>query len=269
MQGRLSPPEDGRIQCFPCTTWRDEFARAVEAGIPAIEWIDDTYGESTNPLRTQHGIEEMLELMHIYDISIPSVCADSLMEKPFIRCTQTEQEERLQLLQHLLQQAKKIGARHVGIPFLDNSALRNEEEIYEAAQVLRNVLPILNDLDLELHLETSLNSDDFCIFLNAIGGDRVRVTYDTGNSAALGYSPRKEFAAYGDSIGSVHIKDRLLGGSTVDLGTGNTQFNIVQEELNRIEFDGLITLQAARGKPGEEVGHLRRCQSFCTQHNLC
>ena len=269
MQGRLSPPEDGRIQCFPRMTWRDEFSRAVEAGIPAIEWIDDTYGEDTNPLRTEQGLDEIQSLMHQYGVRIPSVCADSFMEEPLIRCTPEECAERLQLLQYLLQQAKKIGARHVGVPFLDHSALQNEEEISDAAQALRSILPMLNDLDLELHLETSLHPDDFCILLHLIDDIRVRVTYDTGNSAALGYNPKEEFAAYGDFIGSVHIKDRHLGGTTVGLGTGDTQFTLVRDELNRIEFDGLITLQAARGSSGEEVAQLRSYKSFCVQHGFC
>ena len=32
MQGRLSPPEDGRFQSFPRNSWREEFRRAHEAG---------------------------------------------------------------------------------------------------------------------------------------------------------------------------------------------------------------------------------------------
>jgi L-ribulose-5-phosphate 3-epimerase len=37
MQGRLSPPEDGRFQSFPRNSWREEFPRAREAGLDYIE----------------------------------------------------------------------------------------------------------------------------------------------------------------------------------------------------------------------------------------
>ena len=37
----------------------------------------------------------------------------------------------------------------------------------------------------------------------------IKVNYDSGNSASLGYDPTDEFAAYGERVGSVHIKDRV------------------------------------------------------------
>ncbi len=58
MQGRLSPPEDGRFQSFPRKSWREEFARAREAGFGYIEWIHDDYGRTANPIFSEAGLEE-------------------------------------------------------------------------------------------------------------------------------------------------------------------------------------------------------------------
>lgn len=265
MQGRLSPPENKRIQCFPRLSWRDEFPRAVEAGIPAIEWIDDTYGADINPLRTKEGIKELRTLMNRHGVSIPSICADTFMEQPLVRCTETEREERLKLLEHLFYQAKIIGARHLGIPLLDNSALKNLKEIDEVAAALLRMVPILEDLHMELHLETSLSPKEFSLFLSKLPHPLMRVTYDTGNSASLGYDPHEECAAYGDRVGSVHIKDRIRGGGTVLLGTGDTDFTAIAEELRKIHFSGLCTLQAARGEPGREVKKMREYRAFVEQ----
>jgi len=265
MHGRLSPQEDGRFQSFPRSSWREEFARATQAGIPAIEWIDDTYGADITPLRTDEGVEEMLALMSEHNVEIPSICADSFMEEPLIRCTQEEREERLKLLELLFHQAKKVGASHLGIPFLDNSALNTKEEIDTAATALQLILPTLDELDMELHLETSLDPENFVYFLKQIGHPKVKVTYDTGNSAGLGYNPKEELAAYGNQLGSVHIKDRMLNGGTVELGTGDTDFSAVQKELDRLQFDGLFTLQGARGEEGKEVEQLRKYHTFSTQ----
>ena len=44
---------------------------------------------------------------------------------------------------------------------------------------------------------------------------------DIGNSASLGLNPLDEFEAFGDRILNVHVKDRVLGGTTVPLGLGN------------------------------------------------
>ena len=41
MQGRLSPPIDGRIQAFPINDWESEFEKASKIGFDCIEWIFD------------------------------------------------------------------------------------------------------------------------------------------------------------------------------------------------------------------------------------
>jgi L-ribulose-5-phosphate 3-epimerase len=56
MQGRLSPPEDGRFQSFPRRSWREELLRAREVGLNYIEWIYDDYGASCNPIASEEGI---------------------------------------------------------------------------------------------------------------------------------------------------------------------------------------------------------------------
>lgn len=262
MQGRLSAPEEGRFQSFPKNSWQEEFPRAAEIGIPAIEWIDDTYGGNDNPLRSSDGVQHIRLLMEKHGVTIPSICADSFMEEPLIRCTDAEREERLQLLELLLHQAKEVGAQHIGIPLLDNSALKSNEEIEEVTQALQRMLPLLERLKMELHFETSLHPTKFEIFLSALDHPLIRVTYDTGNSAALGYNPHEEFAAYGNRIGSVHIKDRVLNGGTVKLGTGDTDFSAVAAELKNIDFHRLFTLQGARGDDGEEIALIQEYNLF-------
>lgn len=263
MQGRLSPPEDHRIQCFPRASWRDEFPRAAKAGIPAIEWIDDAYGADINPLRSREGIGELRKLMDAFGITIPSICADIFMEEPLIRCSDGEREDRVQLLMHLLSQAQALGAQHIGIPLLDHSALKNVEEIHQLAHVLQRSVSTLEKTHMEVHLETSLSPEEYPLLLSMLPHPLFRVTYDTGNSASLGYDPHAEFAMYGDRIGSVHIKDRKRGGGTVMLGTGDTDFTTIANELKKRAFDGCITLQAARGNLGNEVEQCIRNRAFC------
>lgn len=187
------------------------------------------------------------------------------MEQPLIRCTEVEKKERLQLLEHLFRQAKLLDAHHLGIPLLDNSALKTLQEIEEMATALQKIIPVLEELSMELHLETSLSPKEFPILLWQLPHPLIRVTYDTGNSASLGFDPHEEFTAYGNRVGSVHIKDRKRGGGTVKLGTGDADFAAAAEELNRIQFKGLFTLQAARGKPTEEIKQLREYRNFAEQ----
>jgi len=74
------------------------------------------------------------------------------------------------------------------------------------------------------------------------------INYDIGNSASLGYHPAEEFAAYGDRVGAIHVKDRVLGGTTVPLGTGAADFPGAFKAVWNSGYAGDFTLQTARAK---------------------
>jgi hexulose-6-phosphate isomerase len=85
----------------------------------------------------------------------------------------------------------------------------------------------------------------------------LKVNYDSGNSSSLGYDPREEVAAYGDRIGSVHIKDRIRGGGTVPLGTGDAKIPVLLAELFRLGYAGDFVMQIARGEAGKEAAWIK------------
>jgi sugar phosphate isomerase/epimerase len=101
-------------------------------------------------------------------------------------------------------------------------------------------------------LEMDLNAEDFKSLIAELPAC-ITVNYDTGNSAALGYDIAKEFEAYGNRISDIHIKDRVLGGGSVPLGSGNTDFSRVMQEIRKIQFDGILVMQAYRDDEGIEI----------------
>ena len=94
----------------------------------------------------------------------------------------------------------------------------------------------------------------------------IRVNYDIGNSASLGFRAREEIAAYGERIGSVHVKDRKFGSGTVPLGTGDADFSAIFQGLAQIEYSGDFTLQVARSSAGDEVAWAKENRSFVTRY---
>ena len=50
MQGRLSRPQNDKIQSFPVNNWEQEFELAAEIGFHFIEWVIDSDGIDKNPL---------------------------------------------------------------------------------------------------------------------------------------------------------------------------------------------------------------------------
>jgi hexulose-6-phosphate isomerase len=131
---------------------------------------------------------------------------------------------------------------------------------------LKAALPFAEETQVEIHLETSLGPSEFAKLLEPLPHSQLKVNYDSGNSSSLGYAPAEEFAAYGDRIGSVHIKDRLLNGGTVPLGTGNANFPALFSGLEKIGYRGDFTLQVARGIPGDEVNWAKQNLAFVRRY---
>lgn len=270
MQGRLSPPEEGRFQSFPKSSWRDEFARAVDAGVSYIEWIYDEYAAAENPISTDQGASSIKTLKATSGIETPAICADWLMDFPLLRCTEEERKDRELGLQTLIHWAKRIGAWRVVLPFVDNASIRTEEERAAVIGVLERLLPTTERIGVELHLEADFPPAEFARFLGRLPNRNIKVNYDSGNSSGLGYRASDEFAAYGDRIGSIHIKDRLRNpdGSikTMPLGEGSANFDDLFSSVRKIGYDGGFTLQVARGESGDEVSWIRRQVMFVRKY---
>lgn len=266
MQGRLSPPENGRFQSFPRESWQNEFIRARDAGLAYIEWIYDDYGASANPIATAHGRKRIIELSSEHGVKVPAICADWLMDYPLVRCSTSERQQREQMLGRLVHWAAEIKAFRVVLPFVDASSMRSMSEKETVVRLLKNASHVAGSLGVELHLETDLNPEDFVAFLSRIDDPNVKVNYDSGNSSGLGYCAEEEFAAYGDRIGSIHIKDRLRHpDGTVEtrpLGQGSADFCDVFAGVRKIGYTGGFTLQVARGTDGDEVNWAKQQAAF-------
>lgn len=266
MQGRLSAPENGRFQSFPRAGWREEFARARAAGFSYIEWIHDDYDKGANPIFSEEGLREFDSLKAEHGIATPALCGDWFMDLPLIRCTPEERIHREQHLHALISVAKRIGAQRIVLPFVDNSRMTTDEEKTHVLDVLKHALPVAEANGVELHLEADFNPADFKAFLARLDHPFLKVNWDSGNSSGLGYVATEEFAAYGDRIGSVHIKDRYRkpegGIETRPLGTGSVDFEDVFKAIRSIGYRGGLTLQVARGTPGNEVEFLRTQIAF-------
>jgi L-ribulose-5-phosphate 3-epimerase len=266
MQGRLLPPEWGRFQCFPRDRWREEFARAAEADLDAIEWIYDLHGADANPVATDEGIAEIRALSRRHAVEVVSMCADYFMDRPFTTATTAEFEELVRVLLWLLERCHLAGISRVVLPFVDASRIQTPDQENRIIDMLCRVLPLAEQFGVELHLETSLAPNEFASLLAQLPQSILKVNYDSGNSASLGYDVRREIAAYGPRIGSVHLKDRVRGGGTVALGQGDAEISVLLVRLASTAYEGDYVLQVARGEAGKEVGWAQQNRAFLLRH---
>jgi hexulose-6-phosphate isomerase len=252
MQGRLSPRIDGKIQAYPANTWQKEFEIAQEIGYAAIEWIVEKPVE-INALMTDSGKAEIKKVIASTGVRIDYVCADIFMQQPLVRMTKDTKSQNKEYLVTILNNAKEVGAIGVEIPFVDNSSIKNDKEIEEFIESMQEAFKLAKELDMKISLETDLPPLKFKELLEQIGLEFVQANYDIGNSASLGFDPEEELEAYGTRILNVHVKDRKLGGTTVPLGTGDANINLVLQKIQEFDYKGGLTMQAARGENDVET----------------
>jgi len=152
----------------------------------------------------------------------------------------------LDRLKWLLERAGLLGARYTVLPFVDSSSLKSTRELQGLVKGMQMAIPAAERYDVEIHLETDLKSSVLREVLNKLSHPLVRMNYDIGNSASLGYAPSEELTGVGALLGSVHVKDRVLGGSTVPLGSGSADFKTCFRLIRENDFQGPFILQAAR-----------------------
>lgn len=250
MQGRLSPVRNGRIQSFPWDTWREEFELASKLCFEKIEWTIDSENLLLNPLLTSSGQEEIIRLKEQYQIEIPSVTCDYFMENP----PWTSDPEKLFLaIESILQGMRIIGAKILVIPLVDNSSLNGGLMFSEVELFFGRLSNLLHINEIKIAFETDLNPDLFSSFMDIFEKEIYGVNYDIGNSAALGFKPTEEFAAIGQRVINVHVKDRALGGTTVPLGTGDADFLTVFKCLDDLAYVGNLIMQTARAQDGRHA----------------
>lgn len=258
MQGRLSPPVDGRIQAFPWDHWRAEFDVAARAGFSLMEWTLDLDGLHENPIMRAGGQAEILRLCARTGVSVRSLTGDFFMQAPFFKRTGPARRKLLGDLQVVLESSVAMGVRLVVLPLVDGGSVETQGQADGLVQDLTVLMQPLRSADLRILFESDFPPDRLTRFIDRFPPDQFGINLDIGNSAALGFEPRAEITALGSRIFNVHIKDRTPGGGTVPLGEGQADFPVTFAALKSVGYNGALTLQTARAIDGDDVGALLR-----------
>ena len=256
IQGRLSPLEDGRIQAFPWSSWKDEFAIASAQGFRAMEWTLDHDPVRRNPLLTDSGRAEIRQISGRWGVRIPSLTGDCFMQAPFWKAQGSERTALREEFQAVAGACSAIGISIIVVPLVDHGRLDDDGQENEFVSFMTAQTNFLRQSGVRVAVESDLPVRDLARLLDRLDPDIFGINYDIGNSAALGYDPAEEIAAYGKRIINVHVKDRTLGGTTVPLGTGHADFKVVFAQLASVGYRGNYMLQTARASDGNHLGVL-------------
>ncbi len=258
MQGRLSPVIDGKIQCFPWDYWEQEFRLAHQLQFSLIEWTLDCDRLHDNPLMTAPGRAQIKTFAEQYQLSLCSVTGDCFMQAPFYKVETQLRAKHLEDLKKIVESCVELTIPNLLIPLVDAGRLENEQQLESLWEGLESIKPLLKSSHTKISFESDFEPISLANFITHFDSSYFGITYDIGNSAALNYNVADELAAYGDRIVHVHVKDRLLGGSTVPLGEGNADIALALNLLKKINYRGVYILQTARAEEGKHAEALLR-----------
>ena len=256
MQGRLSPLIENKIQAFPWNYWRDEFEIANKIDFYLMEWTLDQNQLYDNPLMSVDGQNEIKRLMGNSKIKIPSLTGDCFMQKPFYKSFGKEKEQLLLDLNNIIDASSILGINNILIPLVDNGRLENTQHEENLLLSMENIVPLLKTKNMTISFESDYSPKKLINFINKLDPCFFGITYDIGNSAALGFNSEEEIRTYGHRIMNVHIKDRIVGGPTVPLGTGSADIFLALSTLHEVGYSGNYILQTARANDGDHIGVL-------------
>jgi len=258
MQGRLSPIINGLIQSFPWNNWREEMVEAATLGLHKLEWTLDHERLYENPLMTSTGQDEINKIMRDLNLSIPSLTGDCFMQAPYWKVDGAKREARQRDFVAIIDACSTIGISQIVVPLVDDGALESEEEIKILRNFLLSLVSKFTKLGIRVIFESDFAPQELAEFIATYPVALFGINYDIGNSAALGFDVDKEFRHYGGRVTNVHVKDRLLGGTTIALGDGNADFEAVFRQLSLVGYKGNFILQTARAVDDEHAIVLRR-----------
>lgn len=268
MQGRLSPPVDGRIQAFPWDAWQQEFSAAQDSGLELMEWTLDQDRFYENPLLTPHGRSRIRELALEHRVRVESVTCDFAMEVPVHKVSKPEAAKQERQFRDLLVGCQEIGIRTIVIPLVDAGAVSSANERHRLVSHYGRLTPALEEAGVCVAFESDLPPHGLRDFMAEFPNEVFFVNYDVGNSASLGFDPAEELSAYGSRVGNVHLKDRVLSGATVAFGLGNADFPAVFAALHHCEFSGNYIVQGARATDGRDAETVTSYIRYCMQKGL-
>ena len=259
MQGRLLPSFKSNYQAHPINYWQKEFLIAKEIGLKSIEFIVDAYLYADNPILNEKGLNEIKNLILESEVTVRSICADIFMEWPIQKIVKSEKNIYIELILKMIENLSEIGGKDIVIPFVDNSSIKNDKEKEFIVDFFNNFKNIVKEKDINICIESDLDPYNLKKFIESFNNEKIKINYDSGNSASLGYKFDEEIALYKEKISNIHIKDRIYGGGPVPLGKGDAEIKKVKNFIISENYNGTITFQAYRDK--------NQVQTFLDQYN--
>ena len=223
MLGRMTPLLDvSSGQEFP-NDWKYELEALQDIGADCLEWLVTDL--DNNPIYT-----EDLTGYPIHSVNLHSL---------------VEQQPKVEQLKKICYYATRQNILTLVCPMMGASRIdsRNWADIYRK---LSAEYP-----NICFSFETELTASEIMDDLNSC--EKFYVTYDTGNTTCYGFDHVTEIRLLRNKINNVHLKDKKKDlEDSVRPFTGDTDFELIFNQLREINYQGRLVLETFRGVAGHE-----------------
>lgn len=217
MQGRLTEWDSFNPQQFPWISWENEFHLARKYGIAFIEWMFNSEDYYRNPIWIKAGIKKIKLNIDNTGILVSSICANFYMDNPIWG------HKNLEILNQLLENADKIGAKAVIIPLFGRSYSKQKDQLEKVFQELysRN-----RAFEIDILVEADLTVGELMNYECYFHKSGLKICYDIGNAVGNKHDVCRELEELKarEILGEIHLKDKNEQGNSVHLGTGMAEF---------------------------------------------
>jgi sugar phosphate isomerase/epimerase len=242
VQGRLLRPPAGLLQWFPQENWEMEYYMAPAMGISFIELIAERQHNEQNPMWTDAGVAAIHRHAKANGLIIPTFTNDYVIDHSILSDAET-----MRLSLRLISQGAKLGCTKYIFPLFEASEM-TAKNASRFTGIVRETADACAAVNIALCLETVIEGPPMLDALALFDRPAIELVFDTGNRGALGHDLGRDARLLGDHIGHVHLKDKLVSGENVQLGTGVVDFAEVFRALADIDYAGLYTFETNRGE---------------------
>jgi L-ribulose-5-phosphate 3-epimerase len=180
MQGRLSPPIDGKIQAFPWPYWENEFSVAAGIGLSSMEWTLDQDRIFDNPLMTLSGQEIIRRHATQSGVAISSLTGDCFMQAPFWKAGDQSRRQLIATFEKVLLACASVKIEIVVVPLVDNGALTSNQEQSALEETLISFVPLLRKHKLKVAFESDYPPPQLSKFIERLPADEFGINFDIG-----------------------------------------------------------------------------------------
>ena len=245
MQGRLVKPLNRPIQEFPLKDWEKELDLLLKLNFKNIEWVVDRASYKENPLVFDN--QALETLMKNKNLSISAVSNDYFLDtaNSYDNITFSDLLTSIEMQQELISNIGEFKKYILVMPFIENSSLKKYSK-KQVEKLLEVLLSFESNYKLDYALELDIDRNEITDKLGKFLGNRIFINLDVGNTVSFGFDIKSEIDDLSHFILNVHLKDRIINGPTVPLGTGDTRIKEIIKLLTAAGYKGKYTLQFAR-----------------------